>query len=50
MKITLIANSADEMRIFEVGLKSQGFIKTSDCMWVKIYTKNNVEYVISREY
>ena len=50
MIITLKANNENEMRFFEKGLKQQGFTKTSDCMWAKIYRKDNTEYVISREY
>ena len=50
MTITLKANNESEMRFFEKGLKEQGFTKTSDCMWSKIYRKDNTEYVISREY
>ena len=50
MTITLKANNENEMRFFEKGLKEQGFTKTSDCMWAKIYRKDNTEYVISREY
>ena len=50
MTITLKANNENEMRFFEKGLKQQGFTKTSDCMWAKIYRKDNTEYVISREY
>lgn len=50
MKIVLRAISENEMRFFEKGLKEQGFTKTSDCMWAKIYTKNHIEYVVIREY
>ena len=50
MTITLKANNENEIRFFEKGLKEQGFTKTSDCMWAKIYRKDNTEYVISREY
>lgn len=48
--LTLKANSESEMRFFENGLKKFGFTKTSDCMWAKIYTKGNTEYVITREW
>ena len=48
--LTLKANSESEMRLFENGLKKFGFTKTSDCMWAKIYTKGNTEYVITREW
>ena len=50
MTITLKANNENEMRFFEKGLKEQGFTKANDCMWAKIYRKDNTEYVISREY
>ena len=50
MTITINAMNENEMRFFEKGLKEQGFTKTSDCMWAKVYTKNNTEYIITREY
>lgn len=50
MTITIKAINENEMRFFEKGLKEQGFTKTSDCMWAKVYTKNNTEYIITREY
>lgn len=50
MTITIKAMDENEMRFFEKGLKEQGFAKTSDCMWAKVYTKNNTEYIITREY
>lgn len=48
--VTLKAMSENEMRFFEAGLKEHGFKKTRDCMWAKIYTKNNIEYVVTREF
>lgn len=39
-----------EQREIENKLKSTGYIKTADCMWVKIYTKGNNEIVVSREW
>ena len=48
MKITIKPNNENEMKFFEKGLKEHGFVKTSDCMWVKIYRKNNTEYIIER--
>lgn len=50
MTIKIKAMNENEMRFFEKGLKEQGFIKTSDCMWAKIYAKNNTEYIIAKEY
>lgn len=50
MTITIKAMNENEMKFFEKGLKEQGFTKTSDCMWAKVYTKNNTEYIIIREY
>lgn len=49
-QITLKATSENEMKFFENGLKQLGYEKTSDCMWAKIYTKDNSEYVVKREY
>ena len=48
--LTLKANNENEMRFFEKGLKESGYNKTSDCMWAKIYTKGNSEYVVTREW
>ena len=48
--ITMKANNENEMRFFENGLKNQGFTKVSDCMWAKVYEKENMQYVIEREY
>ena len=31
-------------------LKETGYTKANDCMWIKIYTKNNNEIVLTREY
>ena len=49
-QITLKATSENEMKFFENGLKQLGYEKTNDCMWAKIYTKDNSEYVVKREY
>lgn len=50
MTVTVKAMNENEMRWIENGLKEQGFTKTNDCMWAKIYTKNNTQYVITREF
>lgn len=50
MAITLKAMNENEMKFFEKGLKESGFAKINDCMWVKIYIKDNTEYVITREF
>ena len=39
-----------EQREIETKLKQTGYKKTSDCMWVRIYTKGNNQVVISREW
>jgi len=49
-KIELKATNESEMNFYEKGLKELGFTKTNDCMWVKIYKRDNLEYVITREY
>jgi hypothetical protein len=40
----------NEMYFNEKQLKKDGYKKTSDCMWVKIYTKENSEISLIREY
>lgn len=42
--------SRDEQKEVEKKLKDAGYIKTADCMWVRIYHKGNNEIIISREY
>lgn len=44
------ANTEAEQRDIEKKLSQTGYTKTSDCMWVKIYTKRNNEIVVSREW
>ena len=39
-----------DMKEEEENLKRYGYVKTSDCMWTKIYKKNNVTVVLNREY
>ena len=39
-----------EMRCVERKLIETGYAKTNDCMLVKIYTKNNNEIILTREY
>lgn len=48
--IKLRAMNESEMKFYETSLKKLGYIKTNDCMWAKIYHKDNVDYIISREY
>lgn len=43
-------HSEEEQKKFEAKLKLDGFKKTADCMWAKIYTKDNFEIVINREW
>lgn len=50
MKIEFNAMNEKEERAYERELKGNGFRKTADCMWVKIYEKENVQVVLSREY
>lgn len=44
------AYTEKEMRDTERKLKETGYTKTNDCMWVKIYAKNNNEIVLTKEY
>lgn len=44
------ANTKAEQREIEKKLRQTGYTKTSDCMWVKIYTKGNNEIVVNREW
>lgn len=44
------AFTENEMREIERKLKVTGYTKTNDCMWAKIYTKNNNEIVLTREF
>jgi hypothetical protein len=39
-----------EMQQLERGLKRDGFRKTADCMWAKIYEKDNEMVVLTREW
>ena len=54
-KITTITvkrniTSEHEMRSVEKFLKTRGYSKTADCMWCKIYSKDDTDYVLNREY
>lgn len=49
-KIEFKVMSEKESRAYERELKNNGFRKTADCMWVKIYEKENLQVVLSREY
>ena len=35
---------------YEKKIKSEGYLKISDCMWVKVYRKGYEEVVLCREY
>ena len=48
--ITMKANNESEMKWMGKGLTSSGYVKTNDCMWAKIYRKDNMEYIIEREF
>ena len=39
-----------EQREVERKLQETGYNKIADCMWAKIYTKNNNEIVVNREW
>lgn len=43
-------NGIEEQREVERKLKETGYQKTADCMWTKIFVKNNNEIVVNREY
>jgi hypothetical protein len=43
-------NTEQEQREVERKLKETGYNKIADCMWAKIYTKNNNEIVVNREW
>lgn len=49
-KMEFKAMDEKEMWAYERELKNNGFKKTSDCMWVKIYEKENMQAVLPREY
>lgn len=49
-KIEFKAMNKKEEQAYERELKDNGFRKTADCMWVKIYEKENIQVVLSREY
>lgn len=44
------AFTEEEMRTVERKLIETGYTKTNDCMWVKIYIKNNNKIILTREY
>ena len=50
LRTEIKAYTENEMREIERKLKVTGYAKTNDCMWAKIYTKNNNEIVLTREY
>lgn len=50
IKTNIKANTQEEQREIERKLKETGYTKIADCMWVKIYTKNNNEITVEREW
>lgn len=50
MKIEFKAMNKKEEQAYEKEIKGNGFRKTADCMWGKIYEKENAQVVLSREY
>lgn len=50
MKEEIKVRTSKDMQTYEYCLKSMGFKKTHDCMWVIIYEKNDMEVVLIREY
>lgn len=49
-KTEIKVTSEKQMRIVERTLKALDYKKTSDCMWATIYTWNNNEVILVREY
>lgn len=43
-------NNENEQRTTIEKLTSTGYTKTSDCMWAKVFTKGNLEVVVTREW
>ena len=50
IKSNVKANTEIEMREIETKLKQTGYMKISDCMWAKIYEKNNNMIIVEREF
>lgn len=50
LRTEIKAYTENEMRCTERKLKETGYTKANDCMWAKIYKKNNNEIVLTREY
>ncbi len=40
----------NEQRETIAKLANTGYTKTNDCMWAKIFTKGNLEVVVTREW
>ena len=50
LRTEIKAYTENEMIYTERKLKETGYTKANDCMWAKIYKKNNNEIVLTREY
>lgn len=50
MKKSVKCNTPEQMRETEHRIKEAGFKKTADCMWVKVYTLENTEIIVTREW
>lgn len=50
IKTEIRTKTENEQKNIEKKLKETGYNKIADCMWVKIYIKNNNEIAIIREY
>ena len=50
IKSNVKANTEVEMKEIETKLKQTGYTKTSDCMWSKIYEKNQNMIIVEREF
>lgn len=48
--LTIECYTQEQMKLEERNLKSCGYRKTNDCMWVKIYVLGELEVVLSRQF
>ena len=50
IRTEIITNTESEQKEVERKLRETGYTKTNDCMWVKIYIKDNNEIIVNREW
>lgn len=50
IRLEIKAFTEKQMRYVERKLIEDGYTKTNDCMWAKIYMKNNNKVILTREY